>query len=153
MKKKEKIIIYISIIILLLIDQITKIIAINYGWKIENSNTTNNNYHIFISIIIIFLIIRYISNNNSFIKIGTKFILSFAIAGGIGNLIDRIWNKNVILFINFNNHIELNLSYIYILIAWIGMAIILTRNTKTFLNDKKEKNMKRKEKKDENSNK
>lgn len=153
MNKKEKTIINTIIIILLLVDQITKAIAINRGWTIQNTDTSNNGYYILISIIIVFMIIRYISNNNTFIKIGTKIVLSFAISGGIGNLIDRIWNKNVILFINLNNHIELNFSYIYILIAWLGMAVILTKNTTKFLNEKKNKKIKRDDLKNENSNK
>lgn len=139
MKKKEKIIIYIFIIILLLIDQITKIIAIKNGYTIQNTNTNSNGYYIFINIIIVLMIIRYIFNNNLYIKMQTRIILSFAIAGGIGNLIDRVWNKRVIVFINLNNHLELNLSYIYIFISWIGMAIILTINTTKFLKNKKEK--------------
>ena len=139
MKKKEKIIIYIFIIILLLIDQITKIIAIKNGYTIQNTNTNSNGYYIFINIIIVLMIIRYIINNNLYIKMQTRIILSFAIAGGIGNLIDRVWNKRVIVFINLNNHLELNLSYIYIFISWIGMAIILTINTTKFLKNKKEK--------------
>ena len=149
MKKKEKYIIFVLIIILLLIDQVTKIIAIKQGWTIKNSDIENNGNYILISLIAIFMIIRYIFNNNSFIKIYTRIILSFGISGGIGNLIDRIWNKGVILFINFNN-IELNISYIYILIAWIGMAVILTKDTVKFLQDKK---IKRNDKKNENNSK
>ena len=137
MKKKEKIIIYIFIIILLLIDQITKIIAIKNGYIIQNTNINSNGYYIFINIIIVLMIIRYIINNNLYIKMQTRIILSFAIAGGIGNLIDRVWNKSVIVFINLNNHLELNLSYIYIFISWIGMAIILTINTTKFLKNKR----------------
>ena len=137
MKKKEKIIIYIFIIILLLIDQITKIIAIKNGYIIQNTNINSNGYYIFINIIIVLMIIRYIFNNNLYIKMQTRIILSFAIAGGIGNLIDRIWNKSVIVFINLNNHIEINLAYIFILVSWIGMAIILTINTTKFLKNKR----------------
>lgn len=149
MKKKEKLIVFILIIILVFIDQVTKFIAIQHGWIIKNSDVGNNGNYILISIIAIFIIIRYIFNNNSFIKIYTRIILSFGISGGIGNLIDRIWNKSVILFINFNN-IELNISYIYILIAWIGMAVILTKDTAKFLQDKKNK---RNDKKNENNSK
>ena len=149
MKKKEKLIVFILIIILLLIDQITKIIAIKQGWMIRKTDTNGNGQYILTSIIIVLVIIRYIFNNNSFIKIYTRIILSFGISGGIGNLIDRIWNKSVILFINFNN-IELNISYIYILIAWIGMAVILTKDTAKFLQDKK---IKRNDKKNENNSK
>ena len=149
MKKKEKLIVFILIIILLLIDQITKIIAIKQGWMIRKTDTNGNGQYILTSIIIVLVIIRYIFNNNSFIKIYTRIILSFGISGGIGNLIDRIWNKSVILFINFNN-IELNISYIYILIAWIGMAVILTKDSVKFLQDKK---IKRNDKKNENNSK
>ena len=149
MKKKEKYSVCILIIILLLIDQITKIIAIKQGWMIRKTDTNGNVQYILTSIIIVLVIIRYIFNNNSFIKIYTRIILSFGISGGIGNLIDRIWNKSVILFINFNN-IELNISYIYILIAWIGMAVILTKDTAKFLQDKK---IKRNDKKNENNSK
>ena len=149
MKKKEKYSVCILIIILLLIDQITKIIAIKQGWMIRKTDTNGNVQYILTSIIIVLVIIRYIFNNNSFIKIYTRIILSFGISGGIGNLIDRIWNKSVILFINFNN-IELNISYIYILIAWIGMAVILTKDTAKFLQDKKNK---RNDKKNENNSK
>ena len=149
MKKKEKLIVFILIIILLLIDQITKIIAIKQGWMIRKTDTNGNVQYILTSIIIVLVIIRYIFNNNSFIKIYTRIILSFGISGGIGNLIDRIWNKSVILFINFNN-IELNISYIYILIAWIGMAVILTKDTAKFLKNKKNK---RNDKKNENNSK
>lgn len=149
MKKKEKLIVFILIIILLLIDQITKIIAIKQGWMIRKTDTNGNGQYILTSIIIVLVIIRYIFNNNSFIKIYTRIILSFGISGGIGNLIDRIWNKSVILFINFNN-IELNISYIYILIAWIGMAVILTKDSAKFLQDKKNK---RNDKKNENNSK
>lgn len=149
MKKKEKLIVFILIIILLLIDQITKIIAIKQGWMIRKTDTNGNGQYILTSIIIVLVIIRYIFNNNSFIKIYTRIILSFGISGGIGNLIDRIWNKGVILFINFNN-IELNISYIYILIAWIGMAVILTKDSVKFLQDKKNK---RNDKKNENNSK
>ena len=150
MKKKEKCIVFILIIFLLLIDQITKIIALKKWWIVKNSNNGSNGYYILISIIIIFMLFRYILNNNTFIKLYTRIILSFGISGGIGNLIDRIWNKNVILFINLNNHIELNISYIYILISWIGMAVIFTKDSVKFLQDKK---IKRTDKNNENNSK
>lgn len=54
-----------------------------------------------------------------------------------GNLIDRIWNKNVIIFMDLGRSIYLNLAYVYILIAWIGFAAILTKNTMKILKDRK----------------
>ena len=83
------------------------------------------------------MLARYILNDNQFIKTDIKIILSLAISGAIGNLIDKIWNHNVILFINLGKNIELNLAYIYILIAWVGIAIILTKNTGKIIKNKK----------------
>ena len=43
------------------------------------------------------------------------------------------------MFIKITNQINLNLAYIYILIAWVGMAFILTKNTSKMLNEKRVK--------------
>ena len=139
--KKQKRIIIILIVVALLIDQITKFITYKMGNTIieENGNSSNNGYYILISIIIILMIIKYISNNNSFIKLDTRIILSFVISGAIGNLIDRIWIRRVITFIKFGNKLELNMAYIYIIIAWVGMAVILTKNSMKIIKDEKNK--------------
>ena len=134
MSKKEKKIIIILTISLILIDQILKIVSINKT-EINIEPSSNNTSYILISIIAIIVIIRYMLNNNSFIKINSRIILSFAIAGALSNVIDRIWFKSVINYINIKEF-HINLSYIYIVIAWIGMAIILTRYT---INRNKEK--------------
>ena len=139
MSKDKKILITIFIIALLL-DQVTKIVAYINGWIIEsNEDIKNNGYYIIMSIIIIIMIIRYISNDNTFIKLDTKIILTLAISGAVGNVIDRIWNQKVLIFINLGHSIHLNLSYIYVLIAWIGLAAILTRNSMKILKEKKVK--------------
>lgn len=138
-KQSKKILIAIFIIALIL-DQVSKIISYVNGWNIINNiDNSNNGYYIIMTIIIVLMIIRYISNDNTFIKMDTKVILTLAISGGIGNLIDRIWNKNVIIFMNFGKGICLNFAYIYILIAWIGLAVILTKNTFKILKEKKGK--------------
>ena len=137
--KKQRKLLTILIGIMLIIDQITKIFVYNKGFYIENSLNieTNNGYYILMSIIIIIMLIRYISNENTFIQFDTKLILSFAIAGATGNMIDRIWHEKVINFIKLGNSFELNFAYIYIVIAWIGMAIILTKNSMRFINERK----------------
>lgn len=135
--KRKKILIIVFFIALIL-DQVTKFISYINGWNINiNNNTSNNGYYIMLTIIIVFMIIKYISNQNTFIKLDTKIILTLAISGSIGNLIDRIWNKNVIVFLDFGKSIYLNLSYIYILIAWVGLAVILTKNTMKILKEKR----------------
>ena len=151
--KKDNKIIFGTIVCFFILDQITKIIAIKNGYMIENTNTGSNGYHILINIIVIGMIFKYILNDNIFIKIETKIVLSIAIAGAIGNLLDRIWNKNVIVFINLGKNIELNLAYFYIIIAWIGMAIILTKNTMKIIKNGNHINMTLKGNKNENNNK
>ena len=141
-KKNHKNMLIIIIIIAVVLDQIIKFIAYRQGWNITTNqiyNEDNNGYYIIMSLIIILMIIRYISNDNTFIKLDTKIILSLAISGAIGNLIDRIWNKQVIVFIDIGKNFHLNLSYIYIIIAWIGMAMILTKNSMNIVRDIKKR--------------
>ena len=141
--KNDNKVLAIFITILLILDQIAKVICYQKGiaTTINESGETNNGYYIVMSIIIVLMILRYIGSNNLFIKLGTKVVLSFAIAGAIGNVIDRIWKGNVIVFIKIANSININLAYIYIIIAWIGMAFILTKNSTRFLNDRKNKKL------------
>ena len=142
MEKKQRKILIIIFIIGLLLDQITKIIAYKKKFIIPNNNMLEQSrgYLIIISIVIIVTILRYISNNNTFIKIDTRIILTIAISGITGNLIDRVWNVEPLTYIKFANQIYLNLAYIYLLIAWIGMAFILTKNTRKMLKEKRVKN-------------
>lgn len=144
---KDRKILIIIFIIALVLDQVTKVIGYVNGWNINiNSDNSNNGYYIIMTIIIVIMIIRYISNENTFIKLDTKVILTLAISGAIGNLIDRIWNKNVIIFMNLGKSIYLNFAYIYVLIAWIGLAAILTKNTMKILKEKKERKSEHKSK-------
>lgn len=128
MNKKEKKIVIILTIVLILLDQILKIINLNKPGIIRE-RTSNNASYIILSIIVIIVIIRYMSNNNSFIKTSSRVVLSFALAGAISNIIDRIWLGDVINYIEIPGVIGVNLSYIYIAIAWVGMAVILTKYT------------------------
>lgn len=141
MKNKNRKILLTIFFVTLILDQITKIISYVNGWNINlNNDTSNNGYYIIMTLIIVLMIIRYISNENTFIKLDTKIILTLAVSGAIGNLIDRIWNKNVIIFMNLGKSIYLNLSYIYIFIAWIGLAAILTKNTMKIIKERRAKN-------------
>jgi len=137
MSKNQKIIILVLITILIIIDQIFKITYITtQGINIEK--TSDNTSYILISIIAIIAIVRYILNDNSFIKIDSRIILSFAIAGATSNVIDRLWTGNVINNIKVPSFTDINLSYIYILITWIGMAVILTKYSINRIKEKKE---------------
>lgn len=150
MKPKEKKIIYILIIALIIIDQIAKILIFktditlinNAGWGIgilTNQKSENNIAYILISIVAVMMLVRYINSNNTFIKKDSRVILSFAISGAISNSIDRIWNGGTINYINIPNFTPINLSYVYFIITWIGMAVILTKYTSDRIKEKKNK--------------
>lgn len=150
MKNKEKKILIILISSLVLIDQIIKIVLFtsNYqlgsitGWSIgvlSNKKTENNLAYILISILAVIALVRYIKSNNTFIKMNSRVILSFSIAGAISNAIDRVWNGGTINYINIPKFSSLNLSYVYFIITWIGMAVILTKYTSRRILEKKNK--------------
>lgn len=150
MKNKEKKILIILISSLVLIDQIIKIVLFtsNYqlgsitGWSIgvlSNKKTENNLAYILISILAVIALVRYIKSNNTFIKMDSRVILSFSISGAISNSIDRVWNGGTINYINIPNFSSLNLSYVYFIITWIGMAVILTKYTTNRIKEKKNK--------------
>ena len=139
MNKKQKIIIVVLIISLIIIDQILKITYITkQGINIEK--ISDNTSYILISILAIIFLVRYILNNNSFIKMDSRVILSFAIAGAASNLIDRLIHGNVINNIKMPTFTDINLAYIYILITWLGMAVIMTIYSTNRIKEKKEKN-------------
>ena len=135
--------------VLILIDQIIKIfiyktnikIIAENGWGIgvlNNIETENNLAYILVSIVAVIALVRYIKSNNTFIKMNSRVILSFSIAGAISNAIDRVWNGGTINYINIPNFSALNLSYVYFIITWIGMAVILTKYTSDRIKEKKE---------------
>ena len=149
MKDKEKRILIILVSALVIVDQIIKIIMYNskiqiinsIGWGIgvlNNNKTENNLAYILISIVAVIALVRYIKSNNSYIKMNSRVILSFTIAGAISNAIDRVWNGGTINYINIPNFSALNLSYVYFIITWIGMAVILTKYTSDRIKEKKE---------------
>ena len=149
MKDKEKKRLIVLIAILVLVDQVIKIVIYNSkiqiinsnGWGIgvlNNTKSVNNIAYILVSVVAIIMLVRYISSNNSYIKMNSRVILSFAIAGAISNSIDRIWNGGTVNYINIPNFSPLNLAYIYFIFTWIGMAFILTLFTRDRIKEKKE---------------
>lgn len=148
MKNKKALI--IIAIILVLIDQIAKILMLNmdfvlinqngFGLRLEQNPSTDNNIaYILISGIAIYLILKYMKSNNSFIKFSNRIVLDFALAGAISNLIDRIWLGHVINYISIPFFTNMNLGYFYIIITWIGLAAVLTKYTMNNMKKRKKK--------------
>ena len=101
--RKEIIMLIIIIIIIILIDQLSKLLIQNIGeadiipnvlnLKIStNSNMQNQdsqNTYIITNLIIIFIVSRFMISQNKFVDKKLKIFLSFILAGGISNLIER----------------------------------------------------------------
>ena len=150
--KEEYKVVLLFILILVLIDQIIKIFLIKSNFQFisksglgiglgEFEKSKDNINYILISFLIAIVLIRYIKSNNTYIKLSNKIIVSTSIAGIITNLIDRLYKGCVINYIKIPNLLDLNLGYIYILITWIGMAVILTIDTMNHFKNKEQKDV------------
>ena len=149
MKKHKKIIYTILLILILVIlDQITKIIIFNIGQdfviipnilEIERVKNTGgafgigqNNTTTFIitNIIVLGIIIRLIVFQKDKLDKKTLITLLVILSGGFGNLIDRIFRGYVIDFINLFPNIHFT-------IGWIYFALILAQYTYKEIKSKK----------------
>lgn len=150
--KKNKILLYsvIVIIMILIIDQTSKILIIN-----NNINTTlipnileiryventggafgigENNTIMFIitNFVVLGIIIRFIYLQRELIDRLTLNILLVILAGGFGNLIDRILRGFVVDFISIFPHTnfpKFNFADVCITFGWIALAFVLACNT------------------------
>lgn len=136
MKKINKLIIAI-VLLVIIIDQTSKIIILNLGEVTIISNVftlsvkqleTNTSLLTTIveHVVILAIIIKFIMSQNQFVEIKTKVFLSLVLSGGISNLIDLIIRKNIVNFINIKisnlNLPVLNIAYICII---IGIVLVV----------------------------
>ena len=131
---KFDIAIIIIIIAIIVIDQISKIIVQNtYSMGTDSNSGT---MYIVTNLIIIVLITRFMLSQNQFIDKILKVFLSFIVAGGISNLIDRIARGYVLEWINISR-IEwlpmFNIADIFVLAGWILVVGEFTYFTATEL--------------------
>lgn len=151
--KKLNLIIVIIVCIIIFIDQLTKVIVIHYGeltviadTLILKANEWNNGIYdetaktitILTNLVIIFIILGIVKSNNQFITKKTKILLSFALAGGISNIIDRICRGGVVEFINFSNFPPINIADVCIAIGWISFVASFAVFSSKELQNKKE---------------
>lgn len=142
LNKKKIICIILITIILIFIDQISKIIAVNNNGilinGILNITTVENKggafgvgqkglgTFIITNIIVLGVIIKFMVTQKDLIDKKTYFALCMVIAGGMGNLIDRIFKGAVVDFLDFSPIIKFpvfNIADIYIVIGWILLAL------------------------------
>lgn len=164
--KKKNILLILLIVFLIILDQATKIIVIN-TIKGESVNIINNflNFtyvensgvafginsngrvtNIIISIIVMAVVIRFMLNQKEMMNKFTSISLSLILAGGFGNLIDRIFRGTVIDFIDISpifNFPTFNIADILVVVGWISFALSMAIYTiKEFKNLKGHKGMK-----------
>jgi len=147
MKKIHYIIIGLFVILLLL-DQVTKIVFVNSNVEvipnILNFTYTENTGGafgigsgniltvIFTNIVVIGIIIKFMINQKDNLDNLTYIILTIILTGGIGNFIDRIFKGHVVDFIDITaitNFPNFNLADMYIVCGWIILAFIFAKNT------------------------
>ena len=142
-EKTKKTCICVSVIILILIDQIVKYL-IEYNKELLPLNVIGDflqisyyqntgiafgigigNVVIFIicNIIILGIIAKFIISQNQRLDEKNKFILSLVLAGGTSNLIDRIFRGYVVDFIDIGRFPIFNFADILICIGIIGFGI------------------------------
>lgn len=162
---KSKILKMAIIIILLLaiIDQGSKFLVIKYFSdftstsivRIELVKNTGmafgfndgNTRNIVLSIIVLLIVLNFMKSQKELIDNKTYIALFVIIAGGLSNLIDRIFRQGIIDFIKIYTFPNFNLADIYIVIGWILIVIFLVRFTY-----KKDTEKSTNEEKGENSN-
>lgn len=159
--QKNKTLIYAIIIciILLVVDQFTKVIIIKNNINVtlisniltiqtvQNTGGAfgvgegNTGMFIITNLVVLGLIIRFIYLQKDFMDKATLYTLFIILAGGFGNLIDRISRGYVIDFINIFpkiNFPKFNFADIYITVGWLVLAFIFALYTyKEIKNSKK----------------
>lgn len=144
-KNKNLILAIILFIILLTLDQITKIIIVKNSvnitlipnvLEIHTVHNTggafgvaegNTGMFIITNLVVLGLIIRFICLQRELMDKATLYSLFTILAGGFSNLIDRIIRGYVIDFINIIpsiNFPKFNLADMYITIGWITLAFV-----------------------------
>lgn len=146
--KKIHYVMIVLFIILLLIDQATKIVFTNNNIEIipgilkftytENTGGAfgigNGNIvtFIFTNIVVLGIIIKFMINQKDNLDNITNIVLTIILAGGVGNFIDRLFRGHVVDFIDITgiiNFPKFNLADIYIVCGWIVLAFIFAKNT------------------------
>lgn len=150
--KKEKkinkqIILWISIVVVtILIDQIGKIWIQQAGeitiipkvlsFKVSQNTEpaygigSNSTWmYVATNLVILSVIFKFINTQNQFVDKKLKIFLSFILAGGIANVIDRVIHGYVTEFINIIGLPVLNLADILVLIGWMAVAAIFASFT------------------------
>lgn len=141
MKNKTVKLIIIIGIILIIIDQVSKILVSNLvkepigndNFRLEvpyNSGMAlglneGNVKNIVISIFVLAVVISFVKNQIERIDSKTAVAISMIIGGAIGNLIDRFFRGSILDFIKILSFPTFNFADCFIVIGWILIVVFL----------------------------
>lgn len=142
MKNKTVRLIVILVIILVLLDQVSKLVvsnlselpSINDSVKFEITTNTglafgfndgSNVKNMFIMAFVLAIVIRFIINQIELIDTKTAVALSMVLSGGVSNLIDRIFRGAVLDFIKIYKFPIFNIADVLVIIGAILLVIFL----------------------------
>lgn len=149
-----KLVVIVSLIVVLL-DQGSKFLAIKYLPDVITENTgmafgfnDGNVKNIFLTIIILFIIVSFLRNQKNELDTKTIVAVSLAFGGGISNLLDRIFRGGVLDFIQIWKFPTFNIADICVCVAWILLIVflIIYTNKKDVIKDVNPEELKIKEK-------
>lgn len=150
---------YLKIVLLIffviLIDQMIKIIVVKNGsinlipgvleLSLNESRQTDFNtrlMYIATNIIVLIIVFKFIITQNQFITMKIKILLSLVFAGGLSNVIDRIFRGYVVEYIKITG-IEkfpiFNIADIAFIIGWISFVALFADFTAKEWKEKREK--------------
>lgn len=139
-KKKFKLSITILIIIaIILIDQVSKILVINFvkqdvgiitlSQKSEEIKIDDVIISILSDCVVFTVIIKFLKEQSKYMSTKVKYSLAVILGGGMSNCIDKIWNGEVINFIKIGRLPSVNIANILYIIGWITFLIFMVKNT------------------------
>ncbi len=146
---KEAILLMAIIVLIIIIDQSLKIWIQNVGeiniipgilnFKVSENRSSaygigSNSTIMYVAtnIVILGVIFKFITTQNQFVDKKLKIFLSFILAGGISNVIDKVIRGYVTEFIDFGQVTNLpvwNVADIVVLIGWVAIAAIFASFT------------------------
>lgn len=133
------------ILILVMVDQLTKVAALTFVsdgqqeiianvLKIGVVNNTgmafgfaqNSNMSMIISnLVVIIIVAKFFTFQNKRLDKKMKFALPLILAGGISNLLDRIGRGYVVDYIHIGNLPIFNIADLFVIIGWVLFALSL----------------------------
>ena len=167
MKKEEKkklkklyIILAIMIFLIILIDQLSKVLVVHYEqitlvadkivlrpseMQTGMYDETSRGVTIITNLVIVGIILGIIKSDNQFITKKTKILLGLAFAGGVSNIIDRLCRGSIVEFIHIGNFPAFNIADVCILIGWVSFVAIFASFSAKELSKKRGKPDEKKE--------